>query len=412
MAKKQERTHPWVFVSRFRRNGFGYRASRLAVQRLEEAVTEISGVARFDPALAGEGAVRFLEKISPALEGVDSSSGALGSAVDGAIEALVPIIAQAPIAEGMRDRWLERLWQAVQDDDMPYLEHLPPFWGDLCVTADRALRWAEQFLPIVRICLAPPDGKYQYFKGVPACFSALLKAGRHDEILALLGTERRKSWSNRRWGVEALAAQGRVDEAVRFAEESRGLNQSDASISGACERVLLASGRSGEAYRRYAVQATWKPTYLATFRTVVKKYPAIDPGRILDDLIASTPGAEGKWFAAARQAGMLDKAIEIANRSPCDPKTLTRAARDLLAKNPRFALEAGLAAVRWLLQGFGYETTGHDVQAACGITLAAARQTGAEAAARKRIEDLLIHPGSVDHSFAAIVRDILALPRS
>jgi len=39
---------------------------------------------------AAEGSVLLLEKLSPALERVDSSSGSIGNAVNKAIEALVP----------------------------------------------------------------------------------------------------------------------------------------------------------------------------------------------------------------------------------------------------------------------------------------------------------------------------------
>ncbi len=47
-----------------------------------------------------EGAVLFFEKVSPALEHVDSSSGAIGTAVNNTIDALVPIIADARICTG------------------------------------------------------------------------------------------------------------------------------------------------------------------------------------------------------------------------------------------------------------------------------------------------------------------------
>jgi hypothetical protein len=47
----------------------------LPVQRLKEAITEIRQVARREPVLAADGAVSLLEKLSPALEQVDSSSG-------------------------------------------------------------------------------------------------------------------------------------------------------------------------------------------------------------------------------------------------------------------------------------------------------------------------------------------------
>ena len=68
--------HRWQFAPRFRRNAFGW-CSQLAIQRIREAVSEIRKVARRDPVLAVEGAVLFLEKVSPALEHVDSSSGAI-----------------------------------------------------------------------------------------------------------------------------------------------------------------------------------------------------------------------------------------------------------------------------------------------------------------------------------------------
>jgi hypothetical protein len=65
-------------------------------------------------------------------------------------------------------------------------------------------------------------------------------------------------------------------------------------------------------------------------------------------------------------------AAELANQSPCDPKTLTRAARDFLEKNPGFAFTAGLAALRWLSVGYGYEVSSADVWAAYSHTMAAA----------------------------------------
>ena len=78
----------WAFSKRFRRGGFGWRASRLASERIAEALAEIHAVARHDPLHAADGAVRLLVKLSPALEQVDSSSGALGSAARAAVDAL------------------------------------------------------------------------------------------------------------------------------------------------------------------------------------------------------------------------------------------------------------------------------------------------------------------------------------
>lgn len=117
-----------AFALRFRRQAFGWR-SRPAVHRVREATVEIQRVARKDPALAAAGAVLFLEKVSPALEQVDSSSGAIGIAVNHAIETCARIIAEAPVDDETRDLWLERLWEAHQNDEIPYIERLADYWG-------------------------------------------------------------------------------------------------------------------------------------------------------------------------------------------------------------------------------------------------------------------------------------------
>lgn len=57
--------HKWQFVARFRKGAYGWR-SQPAVKRVKEAVSEIKKVARRDPSLAAEGAVLFLERVSPA----------------------------------------------------------------------------------------------------------------------------------------------------------------------------------------------------------------------------------------------------------------------------------------------------------------------------------------------------------
>jgi len=53
---------------------YGWSGTRKAIERLNEAVGEIERVARTDPALAGEGAVLLLEKLSPAVNQIDNFS--------------------------------------------------------------------------------------------------------------------------------------------------------------------------------------------------------------------------------------------------------------------------------------------------------------------------------------------------
>src|ERR1700692_1067071 len=102
-------SHKWTFPARFGRGAFGWKSAP-PIQRLKEAVTEIRQVAPREPVLAADGAVFLLEKLSPALEQVDSSSGALGTAVNRAIEAPVPGIAGVDAPALMRERWLGRLF--------------------------------------------------------------------------------------------------------------------------------------------------------------------------------------------------------------------------------------------------------------------------------------------------------------
>jgi len=385
--------HKWAFAPRFRRHAFGWR-SQPAVQRVREATAEIQKVAKKDPALAAAGAVLFLEKVSPALEQVDSSSGAIGTAVNHAIEACAKIIAAAPVDDATRDRWLDRLWEAHQKDEIPYIERLADCWGELCASRVRASAWADRLIGTVENCWNPSRKPSGYFHGTIACLSALFHAGRDEELLALPDKAPYPVWHHREWGVKALAAMGRKAEAIRYAEASRGLNDNPIAIARACEEILLSSGLANEAYARCAIEANQGTTFLATFRAIAKKYPTQAPAKILADLVASTPGEEGKWFAAAKDAGLYDEAIALAQRTPCDPRTLTRAARDFAASNPRFAMEAGLTGLRWIAAGYGYEITGLDVFAACSSTMDAARNGGWLDEADGRIRALVAGPRS------------------
>ena len=97
--------------------------------------------------------------------------GALGSAVNKAIDTLVPIIVKADVEPKLRQRWLERLWQALQDDEMPYIERLGDYWGELCVTPELASRWADEFCRSSKACGARLHRGHGFFKGTSACLS-------------------------------------------------------------------------------------------------------------------------------------------------------------------------------------------------------------------------------------------------
>jgi alpha-D-ribose 1-methylphosphonate 5-phosphate C-P lyase len=123
----------------------------------------------------------------------------------------------------------------------------------------------------------------------------LYAAGRHQELLALIDKAPFKWWHDRRWGVKALSAMGKKAEAIRYAEESRGLNDPGWQIAQACEALLLSSGLTDEAYRRYALEANQGTTNLATFRAIAKKYPNKQPEEILREgqvLVLQVPDPE------------------------------------------------------------------------------------------------------------------------
>ena len=109
--------------------------------------------------------------------------------------------------------------------------------------------------------------------------------------------------------MRALAAMGRKSEAIGYAESGRGPWTPDGEVDATCEEILLSSGSIDEAYERYGLRANRGGTCLATFRSVARKYPHRSAGQIL----------------------------------------------------AAFAVGAGLVALHWLVQGYGYEITGADV---------------------------------------------------
>ncbi|MES9814578.1 MAG: hypothetical protein ABW161_14705 [Candidatus Thiodiazotropha sp.] len=375
----------------------------MACQRLREAVSEIKKVAKKEPLIGAEGAVRLMEKIWPALEHVDSSSGALGSAVNKTLDDLIPIVIRAPADEKTHDEWLYRLWQAMADDGVDYLSPVGDRWGEICGSPEVAGRWADELVSTLRSCWSDLNPG-SYFHGATPCLSCLLATGRYGELLELLELPRYPCWHYRRYGVEALLALGREAEAVQYAEASRGLNQPDSVIDQACEQILMSSGLHKEAYRRYGLSAAVGNSYIARFRSVAKRYPMKDKSQILSDLIATTPGEEGKWFATAKELKLYDLALELANRSPCDPKTLTRAARDYLDPEPAFSLGSAIAALRWLSEGWGYEVSNVDVVEAYDQAMDAAARLDMVDNVSERIQQLV---ATSDTAATKFVREVL-----
>ena len=348
--------HKWVFKSRLRLRAFGWRGSRSAIVRLSEAVSEIRVVVRSNPILAADGIVTLAERLWPALQDIDSSSGALGSAVNQTLEALLPILIEAPADVRTRGKWLERLFQAVQDDGVQYLMPIEERWGEIAVYPEHMIAYAEPLLPLIRRAWAgePAGG---YVVGTTICLSCLLEVGRYGDLLELLSSSDRRWWSWHRFGAEAMIRQGMWQSAIAYAEgcrDSKLASYDDRRIDQYCERVLVEAGRLDQAYQQYGLAAATGPTYLAVYRQTVSRYPDRDKRQILIDLIQAR-GQRGKWFAAAKSSGFLDIALECAGSHDAEPATLVRAARDFGGTEPRFAAKVALLALEHLIAGRGYE---------------------------------------------------------
>jgi hypothetical protein len=142
--------HRWAFKARFRAHGYGWHGSTLANKRLKEAIREIKSVAKSDRVLAAEGCVSLMERLWPALEHIDTSSGALGGAIHRTLAELIPILISAPADVKTRSAWLDRLFQAVMDDGVQYLAPVEDRWGEIAVYPELMAEYAERLCALIR----------------------------------------------------------------------------------------------------------------------------------------------------------------------------------------------------------------------------------------------------------------------
>ncbi len=210
----------WQFKAKLRARAYGWRGSKLAISRLKEAVSEIRSVAKSDPVAAGDGVVSLMERIWPAFQDIDTSSGALGTAVARTVNDLIPILVDAPADHATRSKWLDRLFEAVQNDGVEYLGPVEGRWGEIARYPDLINEYADRLLGILRRAWADHHS-FQHVIGTAICLSCLLEGGRHAELQELLATRRTKFWPWHRFGAEALVRQGLWEAAIAYAEGVR-----------------------------------------------------------------------------------------------------------------------------------------------------------------------------------------------
>lgn len=365
----------WQFKTKFRTRAFGWRGSKLAIDRLKEAASEIKSVAKSDPVHAGDGVVSLMERIWPALQDIDTSSGALGSAVSRTLNDLIPTLIAAPADRQTRAKWLERLFAAVQNEGVKYLAPAEERWGEIAQYPDLINDHADRLIDRVRRAWSDHQS-FEYVIGTSICLSCLLESGRYPELEELFAARQMKFWPWDRFGAEALVRQGLWEAAIARAEAARSkTNPSfhERSIDRFCEDLLIRHGHADEAYRQYGLRAAGGTTNLATYRALARAYPNRDRRQMLLDLIESR-GDKGKWFAAAKDAGFLDIALECAAAHGVDPATLVRAARDFSESEPRFAASVAMLAIQHLLGGGGYDPPLSDAQDAVRYLFAPAQR--------------------------------------
>lgn len=369
--------HDWKFRRYFRANAYGWRGSSVAIGRLREAVAEIRSVAKSDPVTGAEGVVSLAERIWPALQNIDTSTGALGSAVFRTLSELIPILIAAPADHATRRLWLDRLFEAVQEDGVEYLAPIEDRWGEIAQFPDLIDAYADRLTEALRRAWADHT-TFNHVIGATICLSCLLESGRYDQLQELLAMQKTRFWPMQRYGAEALARQGLWEAAIAFAESARSTTNAshyDKPIDRFCEDLLIAHGRTEEAYRQYGLRAASGATNLAVYRSLVRRYPERDRRQMLFDLMEAR-GDKGKWFAAAKDAGFLDIAVECAASYGAEPSTLVRAARDFETKEPTFAATVALLALSSLLSGGGYDPSVSEADDAVKYLLAASRRIG------------------------------------
>ena len=85
------------------------------------------------------------------------------------------------------------------------------------------------------------------------------------------------------------------------------------------------------------------------------------------------------------------------------------AARYFAEKNPPFAIETGMMALHWLVEGYSYEVTGLDVHSAYSYTMHAAENGGCVEQTQRRIRDLITSKRLGEHFVTKILSRQLGL---
>jgi len=161
-----------------------------------------------------------MERLWPALQQIDGSSGALGNAVRRTLEALIPVSIAAPADSQTRSKWMDRLYEAVCEDGVEYLMPVEEQWGAICGSRELATQWADRMLPLVREVWGGRRSD-SWVVGATLCLSCLLETERFEELQELLLLPTHRFWHFDKFGAEALDLVG-IAEIVQHGEPVAG----------------------------------------------------------------------------------------------------------------------------------------------------------------------------------------------
>jgi hypothetical protein len=346
-------------LNRLSPRAFGYKDDRKAAQAVRAATDALLAAGQPDALVA------LIERVWPATMQVNRANGDLDAAVHRAVELLEPSLLADADSDAHHAR-LKQLWLAIEADRGGVTDPLARRWGALCATRKRAGTWATELLPKVRRAWSTQPN--QRCTAALPCLSAMITARRGPQLLAMFSVGGPTAWPIREFAAPLILRRDGVDAALTFAEAATTHGPTEAqSRAQFCEAALLKAKRRDEAWQRFALDAHQAHTHVHTHEALRRAYPEHSPRAVLEALVVHHPHDAGKLFATARAIGALDRATELAETSPGDPKVLLHAARDTIAQDRALATRWAWITLDWLASGRVYKITRKLIDQSCTL---------------------------------------------
>ncbi len=380
----KEKSPARAFARRFRRGAYGWRSAP-AVKSVKAAVSEIQKVARTDPARAAEGAVLFLERVSPASKawmGPPAPSGGPSGAPSTSW--------WASCARRRSTRPPESLARASlgcvrgRQDSL----HRGPrrALGEICCRLlsprpGRIASWTR------------PGGRCSTRAGSGGSSRAAPRASPRSSTPVATRRSWTRSrgptfWPYRRWGVRALASLGRKAEAIALAESDPSQNAigSRAAVRGDLPLV----GDAGTGVPALCAGCAREDDLPGHVPRRAEGLPREESGGgARRPRRGDSRARRGSGSRRRSPRGSARRPWPLAKRSPVHRDTWLAPHGTSPRRTRSSSIEVGLLAIEGMIRGDAYEFTRADVLTAYTPTLDAARRQGVEDATRARLHRIV-----------------------